>query len=95
MFKFLLVICTPLGLPVEPDVLILDEVLAVGDAKFKKKCEKRIQSLFDKGVTVLFVSHSLPQVKRICNKAILLEHGRIIAQGDIDKVASIYEQKME
>ncbi len=80
---------------VEPDVLILDEVLAVGDAKFKKKCEKRIQSLFDKGVTVLFVSHSLPQVKRICNKAILLEHGRIIAQGDIDKVASIYEQKME
>lgn len=80
---------------VEPDVLILDEVLAVGDAKFKKKCEKRIQSLFDKGVTVLFVSHSLPQVKRICNKAILLEKGKIIAQGDIDKVAAIYEEKME
>lgn len=80
---------------VEPDVLILDEVLAVGDAKFRKKCEKRIQSLFDKGVTVLFVSHSLAQVKRICNKAILLEHGRIIAQGDIDKVSAIYEQKME
>ncbi len=79
---------------VEPDVLILDEVLAVGDAKFKKKCEKRIQSLFDKGVTVLFVSHSLPQVKRICNKAILLEKGTIIAQGDIDKVAAIYEEKM-
>ena len=80
---------------VEPDVLILDEVLAVGDAKFKKKCEQRIQSLFDKGVTVLFVSHSLPQVKRICNKAILLDHGKIVAQGDIDKVAAVYEEKMK
>lgn len=78
---------------VEPEVLILDEVLAVGDAKFRRKCEKKVQKLFDKGVTVLFVSHSLPQVKRICNKAILLEHGKIIAQGDIDKVAAIYEQK--
>lgn len=80
---------------VEPDVLILDEVLSVGDAKFKKKCEKRIQSMFDKGVTVLFVSHSLPQVKRICNKAIILEHGKIIAEGDIDKVAKVYEERME
>lgn len=78
---------------VEPDVLILDEVLAVGDAKFKKKCEAKIQSMFDKGVTVLFVSHSLPQVQKICNKAILLEKGRIIAQGDIDDVSRIYEEK--
>lgn len=78
---------------VEPDVLILDEVLAVGDAKFKKKCEKKIQSMFDKGVTVLFVSHSLPQVKKICNKAILLEQGKIIADGDIEEVSALYEEK--
>lgn len=78
---------------VEPDVLILDEVLAVGDAKFKKKCEAKIQSMFDKGVTVLFVSHSLPQVQKICNKAILLEKGKIIAQGDIEDVSKIYEEK--
>lgn len=78
---------------VEPDVLILDEVLAVGDAKFKKKCEAKIQSMFDKGVTVLFVSHSLPQVQKICNKAILLEHGKIIAHGDIGEVSAIYEEK--
>lgn len=78
---------------VEPDVLILDEVLAVGDAKFKKKCEAKIQSMFDKGVTVLFVSHSLPQVQKICNKAILLEHGKIIANGDIGEVSAIYEEK--
>lgn len=78
---------------VEPDVLILDEVLAVGDAKFKRKCEAKIQSMFDKGVTVLFVSHSLPQVQKICNKAILLEKGEIIAAGEIADVSRIYEEK--
>ncbi|MGB8452453.1 MAG: ABC transporter ATP-binding protein [Anaerocolumna sp.] len=78
---------------VEPDVLILDEVLAVGDAKFKKKCEVKIQSMFDKGVTVLFVSHSLPQVQKICNKAVLLEHGKIIAHGGIEEVSVIYAEK--
>ena len=80
---------------VEPEILILDEVLSVGDAKFKKKSEKKIMSMFDKGVTVLFVSHSLPQVKRLCNKAILLEKGKIIAQGDIEEVSKIYLEKTE
>lgn len=78
---------------VRPDILILDEVLSVGDKKFKKKSEKKIMSMFDEGVTVLFVSHSLPQVKRICNKAILLEGGRLIAAGDVEEVAAIYEEK--
>ena len=72
---------------VEPEILILDEVLSVGDAKFRKKCERKMQKMFDHGVTVLFVSHSLAQVKRLCNKAILLEHGQLIAQGDIDDVS--------
>ena len=79
---------------VEPDVLILDEVLSVGDAKFRKKCENRIQSMFDKGVTVIFVSHSTSQVLRMCNKGILLEQGRLIAQGDVEDVVSVYEAKM-
>ncbi len=78
---------------VEPDVLILDEVLSVGDAKFRRKCEAKIQTMFDKGVTVLFVSHSLQQVQKICNKAILLEKGQIIAQGGINEVSEIYEAK--
>ena len=78
---------------VEPEILILDEVLSVGDAKFRKKSEKKVMSMFDKGVTVLFVSHSIEQVKRLCNKAILLEKGRIIASGDIDEVAKVYEEK--
>ena len=80
---------------VEPDILILDEVLSVGDAKFRKKCERRIHSMFDKGVTVIFVSHSTQQVLRMCNKGILLEQGRLIAQGDVEDVVSFYEAKME
>lgn len=78
---------------VEPEILILDEVLSVGDKKFKKKSEKKIMSMFDTGVTVLFVSHSLPQVKRICNKAILLENGHLIAAGSVEEVGRIYEEK--
>ena len=79
---------------VEPEILILDEVLSVGDAKFRKKCEKKMKKIFDHGVTVLFVSHSLAQVKRLCNKAIILEHGQLIAKGDIDDVVEIYEKKI-
>ena len=78
---------------VEPDILILDEVLSVGDAKFRKKSEAKIMSMFDKGVTVLFVSHSLDQVKRLCNKAILLEKGQIISRGSIEEVSKVYEEK--
>ena len=62
---------------VSPKILILDEVLSVGDAKFRKKSEKKVLSMFDSGVTVLFVSHSLAQVKRICNKAMILEKGKL------------------
>ena len=80
---------------VEPEILILDEVLSVGDAKFRKKCEKKMKKMFDHGVTVLFVSHSLAQVKRLYNKAIILEHGQLIAKGDIDDVVEIYEKKID
>lgn len=80
---------------VEPDILILDEVLSVGDAGFKKKSLAKIKSMFDKGVTVLFVSHSIEQVKSICDKAILLEHGSIIAQGDVLDVVKVYEEKVQ
>ncbi len=80
---------------VEPDILILDEVFAVGDAKFRKKSEKKIKSMFKDGVTVLFVSHNIEQVKNICNKAILLEKGRLIAQGDVLDVCEIYQDKLK
>ena len=76
---------------VEPDMLILDEVLSVGDAKFKKKSENKLMSLLDKNVTVLFVSHNTEQVRKLCNKAIILEKGKMIASGDVEEVASKYD----
>ena len=79
---------------VEPEILILDEVLSVGDKRFRKKCEARIQSMFDKGVTVLFVSHSTDQVLRMCNKGILLEQGKLIAQGDVEDIIDLYDEKL-
>lgn len=79
---------------VEPEILILDEVFAVGDAKFRKKSENKIRSMFKTDVTVLFVSHSIDQVKKICNKAILLEKGRLIAQGEVNEICEIYESKI-
>ena len=73
-------------------MLIRDEVLSVGDAKFRKKSEDRLMKLMDKGVTVLFVSHSIEQVKKICNKALILEKGKVISYGDVDTVTSEYEK---
>lgn len=78
----------------QADILILDEVLAVGDAKFKKKCEDKLQEMFGCGTTVLFVSHSLSQVKKLCDKAILLEHGRVAAYGKTARIAQLYERRM-
>ena len=77
---------------VEPDILILDEVLSVGDAKFRKKCEDKIMDMFNKGVTVLFVSHSEYQVKNLCTKAILLEKGKLTASGTLDEVLPLYRE---
>ena len=77
---------------VVPDILILDEVLSVGDAKFRKKSENKIRSMFEKGITVLFVSHSTSQVLAICNKAIILDHGKIIAQGTAEEICAQYEE---
>lgn len=77
---------------VEPDILILDEVLSVGDAKFKKKSEAKLTSLLEKDVTVLFVSHNIEQVRRLCNKAIILDKGKMIDMGDVETVANHYEE---
>ena len=72
-----------------PDILILDE-LSVGDARFKKKSEAKIMQLMEGGTTVLFVSHSLEQVRRICNKAMILDHGTLKSIGDIDTISAEY-----
>ncbi len=74
-----------------PDILIVDEALAVGDVFFQEKCERRINSLIsDYGTTVLFVSHSIAQVERICQKAIWIEKGKKVMEGPVDKVCRTY-----
>ena len=79
----------------EPEILILDEVLSVGDRKFRKKSERRILDMMENGTAVLFVSHSLAQVQRICNKAMILDHGKLVAFGDVDEIAELYTQMTE
>ena len=77
---------------VKPDVLILDEVLSVGDAAFKEKSEQRIMDMMADGVTVLYVSHSTERVRKLCNKAIILTKGQVIAYGDSDEICDMYTE---
>lgn len=74
---------------VEPDILVLDEVLSVGDAKFRKKSTNKIKSMIENNVTVLFVSHSIDQVLDLCNKAILLDKGHLVAYGSAQEIADL------
>jgi len=80
---------------VEPEVLIVDEVLGVGDARFRKKSEARMKEMFDRGVTVLLVSHNTNQVRRLCDRAIILEKGRLVAIGEANEVCDQYDAMVE
>ena len=73
-----------------PDILIVDEILSVGDWQFQEKCHRRIQEMLEQGTTLLFVSHSMDQVRQVCNRAILLEHGHMIMDEDVEKVGSYF-----
>lgn len=76
---------------VDPDILILDEILAVGDAGFQQKCFARIESFRRAGKTILFVSHSMQQVTDYCDRAVLLDKGSIIADGEPTEVVAFYK----
>lgn len=76
---------------IEPDILLVDEVLAVGDASFRQKCLARIQSLLENGTSIIFVSHNLNMVQAICPGAIYLENGMVKYQGKTSEVISMYE----
>lgn len=73
-----------------PDILIIDEILAVGDYKFQEKSFSRMKKMIDSGATVVFVSHSIEQVKEICKKALWLEHGNVKMFGDAQTVCDCY-----
>ena len=75
---------------VQPDILICDEVLSVGDFQFQKKCEKRMEEMLSGGTTLLFVSHSMDTVKSMCDHALWLENGRVKGKGLTDEVYERY-----
>ena len=75
-----------------PDILICDEVLSVGDFRFQEKCEERIGNMKEKGTTILFVSHSLAQVEKICDKIVWLEKGHLKMFGDAGDICRIYAE---
>jgi lipopolysaccharide transport system ATP-binding protein len=74
----------------EPEILIIDEVLAVGDSEFQKKCMKKMEDVTGQGRTLLFVSHNLPSLKVICKNGILLSNGKLIRSGTINEVVDFY-----
>ena len=78
----------------KPDILIVDEVLAVGDLAFQQKCKERMESLLSNGTTLLFVSHSIEQVKELCSKAIWIDNGEVRAIGDTYSVSQEYLSSM-
>jgi len=79
---------------VDAHIVLLDEVMAVGDEAFKRKCEKRIASFREAGVTIVVVSHDLDAVAGLCDEALWLEHGRLLAQGPADEVVARYRASL-
>lgn len=78
----------------DADVLLLDEIFAVGDAEFQRKCERTISQFLEQGKTILFVSHSAEAVRQVCARACVLSHGRLLFDGDVDEGLARYESLM-
>lgn len=77
---------------VSPDILIVDEILAVGDAAFQEKSHNRMMELMSHGTTVLLVSHSIDQVRSLCDRVIWLDHGNVMAIGEANEICDRYTQ---
>lgn len=77
----------------DPDILLLDEVLAVGDLGFQEKCKKRILELHEQGTTLVFISHDLSAVRNLCERVILMQQGQIIGEGNADEVIRQYTEQ--
>jgi lipopolysaccharide transport system ATP-binding protein len=76
----------------QPEILIIDEVLAVGDARFQKKCQQKIMEMRNAGCTFLFVSHLGGQVQHFCQRALWLDGGKVRLDGDCETVLATYEE---
>lgn len=80
---------------VNPEILIVDEILSVGDMRFQEKSKKKMMSMINGGTTVLYVSHSIKSIKDICTKAVWIEHGEVQMIGDVNKVCDAYKKSQE
>lgn len=79
---------------VQPDILIADEILSVGDVRFKKKCSERMQNMLSNGTTLLYVSHNMKSIEQLCDKALWLDHGVPVMQSTAKEVCAAYNKKM-
>ncbi len=77
---------------IDPDILLVDEALSVGDEKFQRKCQERMKGFHDRGKTMMLVSHSLSQIRDNCDRALWLHHGRVARDGDAVSVTEAYHQ---
>lgn len=77
---------------VDPEILILDEVLSVGDGAFREKSEEKMREIIENGKATIMVSHSIPQVRRMCNKVLWLDHGKQVSFGNAETVCDVYEE---
>ncbi len=80
---------------VRPSLLLLDEVLAVGDLSFREKCEREIRTLCRQGTTIVLVSHNTNEIKRFCDRAIWIKHGHVMRDGPCESVIAQYLADME
>ena len=80
---------------IEPEILIVDEILSVGDAAFQEKSRARMMKLMSGGTTVLFVSHSMNQIREMCERVIWLEHGKVQMVGPTEEVCNAYEKQLQ
>lgn len=84
-----------IAISVDPDILIIDEALSVGDGAFARKSFNRIMQLRDSGKTILFCSHSLFQIESLCNRAFWINQGKLMAEGDVKQVVTAYQQFLD
>ncbi len=77
-----------------PDILIVDEILSVGDFQFQEKCRKRMNNIIGHGATIMFVSHSMDQMQEVCKRVIWLDHGHLVMDGPAEQVCNTYIQSL-
>ena len=81
-----------IAIDVQPDILLVDEILSVGDENFRRKCAQKVNELRERGVTFVIVSHNMQQVKSLCQKAIWIENSEVMAYGEVNEVCDKYQK---